>query len=280
MKFYRSKFFIICAAAAIVFAIVPSMLSILGYGDFLRGTLKTVSKPFEWCATKAGDALDGFVSVFKDYDKLKEENKTLRDELAEVSRDSYEKEVLEEENAWLKSYLKIKGDHPELLLTDATIISRQSGNYSTVLTLNKGTVHGIKRHMPIITPDGVFGYVSEVGLDWCKAVSLVETASSLSAYTDRGNAVGVVEGDNILRENGICKMTYIDAGADIKVGDLVYTGGNSTIYPAGLLIGEVISIEADEYTRTLVASVQPAVDFEKISAQNRVMLITGYDTEG
>ncbi len=278
MKFYRSRFFIICAVLALILTIVPSALSLFGYADLLRGALKTVAKPFEWCASKAGDALDGFVSVFSGYDDLKEENQRLKDELSKLEDKEHQNNVLTEENTWLKTYLKIKTDHPALLMTDATIISRQSGNYATVLTLNRGSVHGIKRNMPVITANGVFGYVSEVSLDSCKVVSLVETASSLSAYTDRGNVVGVVEGDAVLRENGICKMTYIDASADIKIGDKVYTGGNGKIYPAGLLIGEISAIEADEYTRTLVASIKPAVDFENISAESRVMIITGYDT--
>jgi rod shape-determining protein MreC len=115
-----------------------------------------------------------------------------------------------------------------------------------------------------------------VGLDWCKAVSIVETASSVSAYTDRGGAVGVVEGDELLREDGICRMTYIDAESDIKVGDLVYTGGNGKIYPEGLLIGKVTEIEADEYTRTLIAYIEPAVDFSDINKTTRVMIMTGY----
>jgi rod shape-determining protein MreC len=75
-------------------------------------------------------------------------------------------------------------------------------------------------------------------------------------------------------------MTYIDASADIKVGDKVYTGGNGTIYPAGLLIGTVSAIEADEYTRTLIAHVEPAVVFSDINSTSRVMIITGYDTGG
>ncbi|MBE6597392.1 MAG: rod shape-determining protein MreC [Ruminococcaceae bacterium] len=279
MKFYRSKFFIICAVLAVLLTVIPSALSLFGYGDLLRGALKTVAKPFEWCASKAGDAVDGFVSVFTGYDELKEENERLKEELSELEDEKHENEVLTEENTWLKTYLKIKTDHPALLMTDATIISRQSGNYATVLTLNRGSINGVKRNMPVITADGVFGYVSEVSLDSCKVVSLVETASSLSAYTDRGNVVGVVEGDSVLREDGICKMTYIDASADIKIGDKVYTGGNGKIYPPGLLIGEVTHIEADEYSRTLIASVKPAVDFENISSESRVMIITGYVTE-
>lgn len=276
MKFYRSKFFIICVCIAVALVLIPSALSVFGYTDVLRSALKTVAHPFEWCGAKVADAVSGFVEVFTEYDDLKAENEALKAELEELKNSEHDKSVVEAENAWLKEYLDIKTRHPSMVLSDAMIISRESGNYATVLTLNRGTAHGIKRNMPIITEDGVFGYVSEVGLDWCKAVSLVETASSLGAYTDRGGAVGVVEGDATLRESGICKMTYIDSAADIKIGDLVYTGGGGKIYPEGLLIGKVTSIEADEYTRTLVAYVEPAVDFSDINDTSKVMIMTGY----
>lgn len=280
MKFVRSKFFMICLAAAVILVLVPSVLSLLGYTDLLTSTLGVVAKPFEWCGSKAADAVSGFVSVFTEYDKLKAENEELRAELDEKEALEHQNEVITEENEWLKTYLKVKQDFPTLLMTDASIISRESGNYATVLTLNRGSVHGIKRNMPVITADGVFGHVSELGLDWCRVVSIVETASSLSAQTDRTKVPGVVEGDQLLRADGLCRMTYIDADADIKVGDKVLTGGNGTIYPAGLVIGTISAIEADEYTRTLVAYIEPAVDFEKISASSRVMIITGYDTGG
>lgn len=280
MRFYRSKFFIICIFIAILLVLIPSALSVFGYTDVLRSGLKTVAKPFEWLGSKSASAFSGFVSVFTEYDELKAENEELRAALESCENKDYENSVIKAENEWLKSYLNMKSKHPELVLNDAMIVSRESGNYATVLTLNKGTVHGIKRGYPVITADGVFGHVSEVGLDWCKVVSLVETASSVSAYTDRGQAVGVVEGDSLLRNEGLCRMTYIDASADIKIGDRVYTGGNGTIYPAGLFIGTVTSIEADEYSRTLIAYVSPAVDFSDITSTSRVMIITGYESGG
>lgn len=280
MRFYKSKFFIICVAVAVLLVLIPSALSIFGYTDIVRSGLKTVAKPFEWCGAKLSGAISGFVSVFTEYDELKAENEELKAQLEALQSQEHENSVIQAENDWLKTYLNIKGAHPELEICDAMIVSRQSGNYATVLTLNRGTAHGIKKNSPVITADGVFGHVSEVGIDWCKVVSIVETASAVSAYTDRGGAVGVVEGDSLLREDGICQMIHIDASSDIKVGDKVYTGGNGKIYPAGLLIGTVTSIEADEYTRTLKAYVDPAVDFSDISSTNRVMIITGYTTEG
>lgn len=280
MKFYKSKFFIIAVIVAATLVIIPALLSAFGYTDLVTSALKTVAKPFEAVGKAASDAVSGFVSVFTDYDKLKEENAALKEELRNTEELEHENEVIKEENEWLRSFLKVKNDFPQFVMTDASIISRESGNYATVLTLDRGQLHGIKRNMPVITADGVFGHVSEIGLDWCKVVSIVETASSVSALTDRTKVQGVVEGDQLLRADGLCKMTYIDASSDIKVGDKVKTGGNGNIYPAGLVIGTVVSIEADEYTRTLIAYIEPAVDFDDISKTSRVMIISGYASGG
>ena len=144
-----------------------------------------------------------------------------------------------------------------------------------MLTLNCGTVHGIKKEMPVITADGVFGYVSDVGLDWCKVVSIIETTSAVAVYTDRSGVIGTVVGSTELREKGMCVMSY-SAGADIKVGDRIYTSGTGSIYPGGLLLGTVETIRADEVTRTLVAEIRPSIDFTDISNITGVMIINGY----
>jgi len=278
MKFYRSRFFLICICVAVALVLIPSALSIFGYTDLLRSGIKTVAKPFEWCGSRAAEAIAGFIAVFDEHDRLVAENEALKAKLEKQENQRAEQERLEAENAWLKEYLSLATEHPEYLLTDATIISRESGNYATVLTLNRGSVHGIKKKMPVLLSDGVFGHVSEVGLDWCKVVSIVESTSSASAYTERGGVAGVVEGDSLLRQEGMCRMTYIAADADIRVGDRVLTGGNGSIYPPGLLIGEITEIHADEYSRTLIAYIKPAVDFEDVTSLTRVMILTGYDT--
>ena len=154
MKFFKSKFFIISVIVALVLILVPSMLSVFGYSGLVRNAIKTAATPFEWCGRQIADAVNGFVSVFTEYDELLAENKELKDKLAELENDQYENSVLRDQNDWLKKYLNLKEQSPEFSITNATVISREAGNYATVLTINKGTVHGIKRHMPVITEDG------------------------------------------------------------------------------------------------------------------------------
>ena len=279
MKFFKSKFFIICAAIALSIAIITSMMSVLGYSGILRSALKTVATPFEWCGTTVANAVNGFVGVFSEYDNLKEENEQLKAQLAELQDEKYENTVLREQNDWLKSYLDVKNYIPDVNITDATVIAHESGNYATVLTINKGYAHGIRKNMPVITEDGVFGSVSECGIDWAKVVSIVETASSVSVYTERAGVTGVVSGDTALRTDGYCIMTYIAANADIKVGDKIFTSGNGSIYPAGLLVGEVTEISADEATRTKSAVIKPSVDFNNTHDITKLMIVIGYASQ-
>ena len=280
MKFFRSKFFITAVIIALLLVLVPSMLSIMGYTGLIRSALKTVATPFEWLGSQVAGAVNGFTSVFTEYDDLKKENEELRAKVAELEAAQSDVEVLREQNAWLMQYLDLKTQTPSMLLTDATVIARESGSYATVLTVNKGSLHGLLRQMPVITEEGVFGYVSECGLNWAKVVSIIETASSVGVYTERTGVTGVVEGDTSLRENGYCVMTYIPAGADVRVGDRVLTSGGNSVYPSGLPVGEIVSITADETTRTLRAVIKPTIDFTEIDNVNRLMIITGYKTGG
>ena len=276
MKLIKSKLFIICVIIAFLLALSSAMLAAFGRSDILGGALKTVSAPFEWCGTKVAGAVRGFTSVFTEYDRLEKENEELRDKVESLENERSDADAIKAENEWLKEYLGLHAEHPEFIMTSADIISRESGNYATVLTLNCGSVHGIKKNMPVITADGVFGYVSETGLDWCKVVSIIETASKVGVYAERSGVIGTVEGSAELRESGKCIMRY-SAGSDIKTGDKVFTSGSGSIYPNGLLLGTVVSIEADEATRTLVAQIQPAIDFTDASSLNGVMIINGYN---
>ena len=156
------------------------------------------------------------------------------------------------------------------------VISHSAGNYMTGFTLNRGTVHGIKVNMPVAVPEGIVGYVTDVGLNWCMVSTIIETASSVGAYIPRSGETGIVSGDAALRQEGVCKITYLDPSADIVVGDTVLSSGTGSVYPADLLIGEVVAVEADGYSRTLVATVKPAVDFSDL---RYMMIITGYESE-
>lgn len=280
MNFFKSKFFIVCVIVAVILVLVPTLIAAFGGTDLLRAALGTVAKPFTMCGSGIANAFNGFVDVFTQYDELKAENQELKSELEELREKEYNEELLRQQNQWLKDYINLHNQQPALKFTDAAVIARESGNYSTVITLNKGTIHGIKKNMPVITGDGLIGRVDELGLDWCKVVPVIETSNRIGVYTDRGKLLGVLEGDAELRREGLCKMTYIGADGNVGIGDKVYTaGGKDSTYPSGLLIGSVSSVDIDSVTGEMVAKITPRVDFSNLDDIKDVMIISGTVSE-
>ena len=278
MRIFQNKFFLICLCIALVLTIVPSVFSIMGYRSLAKNIVGTVTMPVRWVVTTVGNAFEGFGKYFGNMKALNEENEALIEENEALKEQLKDAELLEKENERLRDYLDMKNQYPSFAFEEGMVISHSSGNYITNFTLNRGTLHGIAKGMPVVTKDGIVGYVVEVGLNWCMVSTLIETATSVGAYIPRSEVVGIVSGDYSMRQQGTCKIGYIDAAADVVVGDTVYSSGTGAVYPADLKIGTVTAIEVDEYNRTLVATVTPAVDF---SSLKWVMVITGYEnTDG
>lgn len=202
-------------------------------------------------------------------DALKEENESLEDRLDEAI-------LLEEENERLRAYLGMKNKYPSFTMEEGRVISYSSGNYMTNFTLDRGSLHGIEINMPVITDQGIVGRVSEVGLNWCMVSTIIESNVSVGVYIQRSGAGGLVSGDYSLMNEGVCKLGYLDANADIQIGDKILSKGTGSMYPADLEIGTVIDISMDEYSRNTVATVKPSVDFSSLTW---VMILTGYAKE-
>ena len=274
MKIFKNKFFVICLCVAVVLAGVTSTFSIMGLPMVARNMLGTVTAPVRWCVTAVTNAAEGFERYFKGINTLTDENERLEAENAALREQLEEAELLEAENQRLKAYLDLKDKHPDFTMVEGMIISRESESYASVFTLNRGSLHGVETGMAVITEQGIVGSVKEVGLNWCKVTTVIETASSVGACVRRSGDAGIVSGDFSLRKNGYCKFSYVEGTADIEVGDTIVTSAMSGIYPADLVIGKVTSIGTDEYTRMTVATVLPAVDFSDLQW---VMIITGYE---
>ncbi len=274
LKLFKSRFFIISLAVALLLSIVPGVLCAMGQGSYIRSAIITVASPFRWAFTKAGEGISGFSLYFRTLEELRDENAALRAELEDYKNKVYDAELIEEENDFLSDYLGIKEEHVDFLFENATVVGREATNYRSVVTLSKGTLHGIEVNMPVITEKGLIGRITEVGSTWSKAEVLTESSSAVGAYIERSGALGVIEGTYELRTEGLCQMIYIEEGSDIQEGDKVFSSGIGEVYPRGLLIGKVTKFVRDDRTRTIVATIEPAADLESIS---KVMIITEYE---
>lgn len=276
MKLFQNKFFIVCLCIAVAVAGLSSVFSLMGYHALARDIVGTVATPVRLVATVFTNAVDGFSKYFTSVNTLSAQKEALEQENAALREQLDRAQLLEQENERLRAYLSMKAEYPSFSFEEGTVIGREASNYITVLTLNRGSIHGIEQDMAVIKENGIVGCVTEVGLTWCKVSTVLETARSVGVYLPRNNATGILSGDYSMRSDGLCLLTFVDLDAkdaDVQPGDAVYSNGMGSVYPPDLKVGTVVSVEIDNASRTLIASVRPEVDFSELE---HMMIITGY----
>ena len=269
-SFVKSRFFIILISIAVFLTVLPATLAIMGRADIIRSGVNLIATPFKAAAKWCGDSLAGFGKYFTEYDRLKAENEELRAQLEEEKKKNDLYQIATAENEWLREFLTYAGSETKFAFVDALAVSREAGDSVGSFTLNKGSLQGVFTGMAVIDTSGLVGYVSEVGLSYCKISTIVSSGASVGVVSPRSGASGILEGDYSYISTGLCKMTCEDPEAYIEVGDVIYTSGVGSVYPYGLSVGRVESVERDPYTRKTVVYISPSADLSSI---DRVMII-------
>jgi len=274
-NFFRNKFFYIMTVIALTVAIVTTVFYSMGLTFVFRDAVGMLLTPMQKVFNYGAEAIDGFTAYFYKFDEIVDENVALKERVAELEAQIYDSRELEESYLWLSDFLDLKVQHTDFEMTPAVVTGRESGNYSSVLTLDVGSGAGIERNMPVVTSVGIVGRVTEVGYNWCKVTTIVEAQSSVGAFIERTEEAGIVEGRFELASDGLCEMLYLPADTKAAVGDRVLSSGYGSVYPRGLVIGYIEDISANKYSRSIVVKLRCAVEFSDLT---KVMIITNYGT--
>lgn len=274
-QFFKNKFFYIVTVIALLLAIVPTVMYSMGVTPIFRNAVGVALTPLQKLFNYATESVDGFVAYFYKFDELARENEELKKQVSDLQNQIYDASELEKMYEWMTDFIEVKIPHTDYKFLAATVTGHESGNYSRVLNLDVGSSSGVRLNMPVITSEGIVGRVTEVGLNWSKVTTVVEANASVGAYVERTNAAGVCVGRFDLASKGLCELSYLPADSDVKVGDRILSTGFGSVYPRGLVIGYVESVEVNQYTRGLTVYVKCATDFSELT---NVMIITSYDT--
>jgi rod shape-determining protein MreC len=163
------------------------------------------------------------------------------------------------ENRRLKNLLSFKQKSPHKVVA-ARVIGRSVDNWSSLVLIDKGNYHGIKRGFVAITYLGLVGRVVEAADSVSKVKLINDPSFGVSALVQRSRQEGLVSGT--LGRSLI--MKYLPKDSDIKASDIIITSGLTDNYPKGLLIGRVISIGEEFSGLSRYAIVKPAVDLSNI----------------
>ncbi|MGV3589752.1 MAG: rod shape-determining protein MreC [Adhaeribacter sp.] len=131
------------------------------------------------------------------------------------------------------------------------------------LLLNVGRAQGVEPGMGVVSGSGVIGRVKAVSQNYSTIYSLLHSQMLVSAKVRRTNTAGTIrwEGDNY-RE---ATLDYIPRHIKLTKGDTVVTSGYNAVFPAGILIGRVLSAQQEPDKMFLTVKVRLAVDFDNLT---------------
>jgi len=265
LKYFKSKFLILTIIVLILIVIIGLSISpssnVNWIGNIISVPFTSVEKLFSY----TGQQVEDGIALFNDVEKLRAENKTLKENIDKLNNERTEYLRLKKENEDLRKVIDLKDQLSDFELVGANIIAKDSGNLFNVFLTDKGSANGISHNMPVITSKGLVGKVAAAQPFSSKITSIIEDGSAVSGVVAKTGDYVVVKGDVKLAKDGLCKLEYIPAGLDLAQGDTIETSGMGGIYPKGIIIGTVKEVRKGESDLDKYAIVEPAVDLRRLS---------------
>lgn len=212
---------------------------------------------------------EGIYSDAFEREQMERELEDLRLENAELKKQAREGEAAVRENERLRDLLGLKNQRPDFSFQEATVTAHGSSNWSSTLTLNKGSSDGLTAGNCVVDQYGnLVGILSQVGLNWSTLITVVDVDLEIGALNARTDGAAIAEGDFALMVQNKLKLTYLPEGEQLLAGDTIVTSGlqsgDSAVYPSGLVIGYVESVRSDASGMSDYAVLTPAASLDEL----------------
>ena len=230
-----------------------------------------VSAPVQWLTAATLDGVDGLWRRYVALTGVERENEQLHDENARLKRDLAAREEQRIENGRLRLLVGLKQRAPEVKMTYARVIATSPTPLFRSVRIDKGSDDGLVLGAAVLNEDGVVGRVAAINRAWADVMLLVDANSSTDVLVQRTRARARVRGTGSDVHLGL-NIEYLARAADVEPGDVLITSGTGTVFPRGLPVGTVMTVERGAFGLYQSAKAEPRVDFARLEA---VLVVTG-----
>lgn len=134
-----------------------------------------------------------------------------------------------------------------------------SKNY---LIINKGQRDSIREDMGVVSPGGIVGIIDKTTTDYASVQSVLNTLSKISATHKKSGYYGTLSWDG--KDPNVVQLTDIPSLATISPGDSIVTAGHSSIFPKGIPVGKVLSVNANTRDNSLLSQVKLFTNMQQL----------------
>jgi rod shape-determining protein MreC len=213
----------------------------LRYLNLLRQAAAVAVYPLQRIAAAPAAVARRAGEFFVSHAALREQNARLSEQSLANAAALLQLGALQAENAHLRSLLGAR-ERVDVKSTLAEVLYAARDPFSRKVVVDRGLRHEVRSGQPVIDDRGVVGQVTRV-YPWLAEVTLI---------TDKGHLVPVLNLRNGLRavlagtgSDGALELRFVPLNADFQNGDRLVTSGIDGVYPPGLPVAQVVSVERD-----------------------------------
>jgi rod shape-determining protein MreC len=185
--------------------------------------------------------------------QLRQQNVMLKNQNLELLQWQSAAKSMETENLALRKLMNVVSARTSTYIT-ARVVSDVSGPYVHSALMSGGSDEGIRKDQPVISEMGLMGRVVDVGNSSARVLLLNDINSRVPVVAENAQIKSILVGNN----SGLPSLSYLASDNKIQVGERIVTSGDGGIFPKGIAVGVVTSIDDG------VVSVQPFVEPSKV----------------
>ena len=186
-------------------------------------------------------------------------NAELQKKVDELRSQIFTLREVRKENERLKELLEFGKEIPRKKVL-AQVVSWDSSNEFKVLRINRGSNDGLMNTSPVITRNGLVGYVFRLTPNYADVLTILDQNNRIDALVMETRTNGIVEGQSGFK----CILKYVSRTEKLEIGQEIITAGLGEIYPKGIKVGKISKIDKENFGITQKVEIEPSVDFHKL----------------
>lgn len=222
---------------------------------------------FEWALVPVSKA-SGMLDQFQSYASLYEQNQELRRELQQMKAWKEAALQLEQQNARLLDLNQVRLD-PKLTHVTGQVLADSGSPFRQSVLINVGERDGIRDGWATMDGIGVVGRISGVGPRTSRVILLTDTNSRIPVTVQPSGQKAILSGDN----SALPPLDFLEDADEVRPGDRVVSSGNGGMFPANLLVGQVV-MGTDRRLRVSLSADYQRLEFLRVLRSHELAPIT------
>jgi len=269
-KLLANKVFILILCTLLILAVIIFGLIPGSPVENITTPVSVILDPAQKLVQGTGSKISDFFAAVSDGISIRQENADLKEQVAALQYKVKQGEEASIRWQELKDAFFIKDSFENYDIHGSSILTREADEWFSVIRIDTGTSNGITitdanpSFAVVDAQMNLVGRIQSTDPASSKVLPILHEGFTVSAKVNTVNgAVVTVHGEIELKEDGLCKVDQIPDLVNLKEGDILVTSGDGGLFPAGIPVGVIVSVDnSSELNR--YATLKPYADIASL----------------